>query len=122
MRIQEGTEALGEGVARPGSHRDLRRAWGVGQPTRLVGSAQFPDVVIVAGGEDLDQTGFICASTLPKAQQTAGLLRSLTGTQERAGAVPLPCSPGYKFQQQKSQSPWCCCPSGSSHAIFRSPR
>lgn len=75
MRIQEGAEALGGGVARPGSHRDLQRAWGLGQPTCLVGSAQFPDVVVVAGGEDLDQTGFVCASPLQRAQHTTGLLR-----------------------------------------------
>lgn len=73
--------------------------------TCLVDSVQFPDVLIAAGGQDLDQAGVISACALGgrghnKAQACCSLP---PGTQD---------PPGHKAQGQRPQTqtrPSCCC-------------
>lgn len=59
---------------RPGPREHGCMRWGGTRLTCFVGSAEFPDVLIVSGGEDLDQTGLIGASPLRQQRtQTTGL-------------------------------------------------
>lgn len=112
----------GQGPEHTGICR-AQRTWG--SLTCFVGSAHFPDVLVAAGGEDLNEAGFIGASPLQRTQQTTGLLQPPHWHQEREQVpchCPSPQSTNPSNRCHEESLGCCCCLTAGSQAVLHSPR